>query len=103
MTQSTPQITALGKRACPECGGEMEWNAAKQALTCPFCGFIPKEQPTTATADPSAIVEHDLEAALANVSNEQRGYGTETTSVKCQSCQAISVFEPGKVAQKCPF
>jgi hypothetical protein len=100
MTTATAEITALGKRPCPECGGEMEWNAAKQALACPFCGFIPKEQPSLSA---SGIVEHPLEAALAAIPAEGRGYGATTVQVKCQSCQAISVFEPDRVAQRCPF
>lgn len=99
----TPEIKALGKRPCPDCGGEMEWNATKQVLSCPFCGFIPKEQPTRGAAAGGDIAEHDLEAALANVDAEHRGYGTPTVSVKCESCHAISVFEPGRVAQRCEF
>ena len=95
-------VTALGKHPCPDCGGEMEWNAGKQVLSCPFCGFIPKEQPKSA-ADAAGIREHDLEKALADTSAEKRGYGTETIKVKCQSCQAISVFEPTRVAQRCEF
>ena len=96
------QVTAIGKRACPDCGGDMEWNAAKQVLACPFCGFIPKEQPTVGGDNP-AIVEHPLEQALANAGDEKRGYGIETVTVKCQSCHAISVFPAGRAAQRCEF
>jgi len=35
----------------------MEWNAAKQALSCPYCGLVPKEQPANAAG---AGIEHDL-------------------------------------------
>jgi hypothetical protein len=80
----------------------MEWNAAKQVLACPYCGFVPKEQPRSG-ADAAGIVEHDLEKALGDPGNEKRGYGAETIKVKCQSCQAISVFEPTRVAQRCEF
>jgi hypothetical protein len=96
------EIKALGKRACPDCGGEMEWNAAKQVLACPFCGFVPKEQPTRGEGA-GTIQEHPLERALTDVDNEHRGYGAPTIKIKCQSCQAISVFEAGRVAQRCDF
>jgi hypothetical protein len=108
------QITALGKRPCPDCGGELEWNAAKQVLACPYCGFVPKDQPPrgpsaaavsppAATATPS-VVELDLERALIEVGAGGRGYrNTDTIKVKCQSCHAISVFEPTRVAQRCDF
>jgi hypothetical protein len=80
----------------------MEWNAAKQALACPYCGFVPKEQPANAAAA-AGIVEHNLESALAGADDSRRGYGAETVKVKCQSCNAISVFEPSRVAQRCDF
>lgn len=96
------EIKALGKRACPDCGGEMEWNAAKQVLACPYCGFVPKEQPTRGEGA-GTIHEHDLEAALTEVGDERRGYGVPTIKIKCQSCHAISVFEAGRVAQRCDF
>jgi hypothetical protein len=95
-------VTALGKRPCPDCGGELEWNAARQALACPYCGLVPKEQPASAAAA-AGVAEHDLEKALAGTSNDRRGYGTETVKVKCQSCNAISVFEPSHVAKRCDF
>ena len=95
-------VTALGKRPCPDCGGEMEWNAAKQALSCPYCGFIPKEQPGSA-AEAAGTAEHDLEKALAGTGDDHRGYGAQTEKVKCQSCNAISVFEATHVAKRCDF
>ena len=49
------------------------------------------------------IVEHDLVAALRGIPDEQRGWQAKKISVKCQSCQAISVFDPGHVSQRCDF
>ena len=95
-------VEALGKRPCSDCGGDLEWIPAKQMLACPYCGFVPKEQPKS-QADASGIVEHDLEKALGEAGDDRRGYGTQTVKVKCQSCQAISVFEPTRVAQRCEF
>ena len=34
---------------------------------------------------------------------DARGWQAEKTSVRCQSCQAISVFDPSKVGQRCDF
>ena len=88
---------------CPACGAEAHWNPAKQALICPFCGT---ESP--ASCEPAApttvIVEHDLVAALREHSRLARAAGRrEKTSVRCQSCQAISVFDADKVGQRCEF
>ena len=49
------------------------------------------------------IVEHDLVAALRAIPDAARGWQAEKTSVRCQSCQAISVFDAGKVGQRCEF
>jgi hypothetical protein len=49
------------------------------------------------------VVEHDLAAALRNIPDSKRGWQTAKVSVKCQSCQAISVFDPERVGQRCEF
>jgi hypothetical protein len=94
------EVTALKKFHCPACGAEAQWDPAKQALVCPFCGTTAPAQVDQATGE---IREHDLVAALREFGQGHRGWETERTSVKCQSCQAISVFEPGRVAQRCEF
>ncbi|MEO7760744.1 MAG: zinc ribbon domain-containing protein [Casimicrobiaceae bacterium] len=87
------------KYHCPACGAEAQWNPKKQALICPFCGV---ESP--AKIDPSgAIAEHDLVAALRGIPDSGRGWQADKVAVKCQSCQAISVFDPNKQAQRCQF
>lgn len=93
-------VTALQKFHCPSCGAEAQWNPAKQALVCPYCGTTSPSQLDQATGE---IREHDLVVALREFGTERRGWKTERISVKCQSCQAISVFEPGRVAQRCDF
>ncbi len=96
------EITALRKHPCPECGGDAEWNAAKQALACPFCGTVLPFTEGTAT-EGEVIKEHDLIDALQNVPAEDRGWQDTKVTVKCQSCHAISVFSPDRVAQRCDF
>src|SRR6478672_10928907 len=94
------EISARSKFSCPACGAEAQWNAANQALVCPFCGTVsPMKEPT----EGGAIEEHDLVAALRSIPDDQRGWQTEKKSVKCQSCQAITVFDPTRVAQRCDF
>lgn len=96
------EVRALKKHPCPECGGDAEWNPSKKALACPYCGTILPESPGT---DPfgATIVEHDLEAALASIPPADRGLGAEKRSVRCESCQAISIFDPTRAAQRCDF
>ena len=97
-----PEVSALRKHPCPECGGDAEWNAAKQALACPFCGTIlPWADGENAMG--AAIVEHDLETALSSVPDDARGLHEEKKSVRCESCRAISVFDADRAAQRCDF
>jgi ribosomal protein S27E len=96
------EVSALKKHPCPECGGDAEWNAAKKALACPFCGTVlPWSDGEDALG--AAIVEHDLAAALAKIPTDARGLKAEKKSVKCESCQAISIFDPDRAAQRCDF
>lgn len=93
------EIAAQKKYACPSCGGEAQWNPTKQALTCPYCGT---ESPAEISAE-GEIREHELAAALRGVDADHRGWQAEKTTVKCQSCQAITVFDPSRAAQRCDF
>lgn len=97
------EVLAQQKFACPACGGEAQWNPAKKALVCPFCGTTSPAQVELTAAGQQTIVEHDLVAALRAVPDERRGWQTDKTMVKCQSCQAISVFDAAHVAQRCDF
>jgi hypothetical protein len=94
--------SARDKFHCPACGAEANWNPAKQALICPFCGTESPATLQTRGAD-SVIVEHDLVAALRGIPDSARGWQAEKVSVRCQSCQAISVFDAGKIGQRCDF
>src|SRR5262245_42787534 len=92
--------TAQQKFACPACGAEAIWNPGKQALVCPYCGTT---SPAKIDQASGGIIEHDLVAALRQFASERRGWKAEKLTVRCQSCQAISVFDPNTVAQRCQF
>jgi len=54
-------------------------------------------------ADTGRVVELDLVAALRGIGDDKRGWRAEKRYVKCQSCQAISVLDPQRQAQRCEF
>ncbi len=97
-----PVASARDKFHCPACGAEASWNPAKQALVCAFCGTVSPATLQTRGAD-TIIVEHDLVAALRNLPDTARGWQADKTSVRCQSCQAISVFDAQSVGRRCDF
>ncbi len=94
------EVTAISKFACPGCGGEAVWTPAKKALVCPYCGTV---SPAELKADGSLIEESDLVTALRSIPEDQRGWAAQRKTVRCQSCQAISVFDAKRVAQRCDF
>lgn len=94
------EVTALSKFACPGCGGEAVWTPSKHALVCPYCSTV---SPAELKADGSLIEENDLVAALRSMPEDQRGWAAERKTVRCQNCQAISVFNETRVAQRCDF
>src|SRR5581483_10824624 len=97
------EVTAQQKFSCPACGAEAQWNPAKNALICPFCGTTSPAQTQLTASGAEVVVEHDLAAALRGIPDEQRGWQAERVSVRCQSCQAISVFDPARIGQRCDF
>jgi hypothetical protein len=92
-------IAALEKHPCAACGAQAEWNPSKQLLVCPFCGT---SAPFTVDAN-GALVENDLTRALRELPDDERGWMTAKRSVQCQSCKAVSVFDPERVGQNCDF
>lgn len=99
------EATAQSKYACPACGAEATWSPAKGALICSFCGTT---SPATVSLtgfsqSADAIIEHDLVTALRNIPDSARGWNAQRTQVRCQSCQAISVFDEKNVGQRCDF
>lgn len=93
-------IAALEKHACAACGAQAEWNPSKQLLVCPFCGT---SAPFTIDKESGALVENDLAKALRDLPDEARGWLAEKRTVQCQSCKAVSVFDPERVGQNCQF
>jgi predicted RNA-binding Zn-ribbon protein involved in translation (DUF1610 family) len=93
------ETDALQKFTCPSCGGEAVWNPARQKLVCPFCGT---ESPAPLAAT-GGVVEHDLAAALRGLGSEAHGWQADKREVRCQSCNGISVLDPARQAQNCPF
>lgn len=97
------EATAQQKFHCPACGAEATWNAAKQALVCGYCGVTSPAKLETTPGGDAVIQEHDLAAALRSIPDAARGWQAEKVQVRCQSCQAISVFDPERVGQRCDF
>ena len=102
MTDPAPTSTAIGKHPCPECGGDLEWNAARQALVCPYCGTEAVWSPAQANDPGDPIVENDLDTALRDPSATHQ-WSEDKIEVKCRSCHAISVFVGTRAAQRCDF
>lgn len=94
------ELTALEKFACPACGAQAEWSAGKIMLVCPYCGT---QSPAKLDSDTGKIVEHDLATALREAPEDWRGWNSVRKTVKCRSCQAITVFDAAKIGQNCSF
>ena len=93
------ELSAQQKLACPACGGEAQWNPAKKALVCAYCGT---ESPYE-LKDGGEVVEHDLVAALKAIPQAARGWQDDRRPVRCQHCQAISVFSGAQQGKACDF
>ncbi|MFO1475438.1 MAG: zinc ribbon domain-containing protein [Verrucomicrobiota bacterium] len=96
------EALAQKKFSCPACGAEAQWNPGRSALICPFCGTVSPTQ-IELEAGGEKVVEHDLASALRGIPDDQRGWQAAKTSVRCQSCQAISVFDAERIGQRCDF
>ncbi len=94
------EVIAINKYLCPACGAQAVWTPSKKALICPYCST---ESAAELQGDGTLVGESDLAEALRALPDEKRGWAAERKTVKCQSCQAISVFDEKRVAQACDF
>lgn len=69
-------------------------------LVCSFCGTA---APFSVDDKTGALIEHDLVKALREIPDNDRGWLEERRTVQCQSCKAVSVFDPARVGQNCDF
>lgn len=79
---------------CKNCGGEMTWDPASDALICAHCDArVPVPRAET------AIVERPL----ADAGAAAKGFGIETRTSSCKSCGARVSYEGRETALECPF
>jgi predicted RNA-binding Zn-ribbon protein involved in translation (DUF1610 family) len=82
-------------------------------MTCDYCGYQAPvseagsmTQVHTQTHVDGAVVdsvqEHDLLKGL-ELAGQAEGWGTQTRTFKCNSCNAMIAVEPGVTATVCPF
>ena len=93
---------AQGKFHCPACGGETTWDPSTKTLICAYCATPASEHPE-ALIQQDTIREHDLAEALERLPDSARGWSPKASSVRCQSCNAISVFEAEHAGKRCDF
>ena len=93
-TAEAVKPVTVGKHPCPECGGNLEWNPARQALACPYCGTVVPWSPAQA-AEPVPRSSSRTWRPRCAIRPAARGWGDGRREVQCQSCQAISVFVDG--------
>lgn len=79
---------------CRNCGANMVWDPAVDALSCGYCGHtlvVPRLEGT--------IVERTLEEA----GTAARGFGVATRAAKCTRCGATTDFTGQDVSTSCVF
>ena len=97
------EAVARSRFACAQCGGEATWNPERKVLACSHCGTVAPVDLTMAPDSSVTIEEHDLVAALESIPSDRRGWQQSKIQVRCQSCTAISVFDPDKIGKRCEF
>ena len=59
-----PDATTQKKFSCPACGGEAQWNPAKKALICPFCGATSPAQAELTASRQTVTARRTLDLEL---------------------------------------
>ena len=79
---------------CDNCGADMTWDPAVDALSCEYCGNeqqVPRGEGT--------IVERSFD----EVSQAETGFGVELRVTKCSNCGARVAFEGSSTSEECVY
>ena len=79
---------------CQNCGADLTWDPAEDALSCEYCGNVvpvPRGEGT--------ILERPLEEA----GDAARGFGVELRVSKCSNCGARVTFDEASTAELCVY
>ncbi|MCC6522952.1 MAG: hypothetical protein IT373_09845 [Polyangiaceae bacterium] len=97
---------------CPQCGGQLRYDAATQSMKCPYCGAQHAAPPQQAAPQPYAQAQVQQQPAAGVVREipieegmrlAQRGYGTPVSQIECGECGATVTVNPNEQTVKCAF
>jgi DNA-directed RNA polymerase subunit RPC12/RpoP len=94
MTQSAPAETF----PCSNCGAKLAYDAATQAMACPYCNARQAIAPQPQAA--AVVREVALEEGLRMAA---RGYGAPVTTLDCKECGATVHVGEGERTTTCAF
>ena len=93
----TADTEADTDKKCPSCGGTMDFNPAKNNMTCPYCGYE-----EDITVNDAAFTAEELDFNFAE-NDESCDWGTATRTVICKACGAETVYDFNDIASECPY
>jgi DNA-directed RNA polymerase subunit RPC12/RpoP len=83
---------------CSNCGAKLAYDAATQAMACPYCNAKQAIAPQPAAA--GVVRETSLEEGLRMAA---RGYGAPVTTLDCKDCGATVHVGEGERTTTCAF
>ncbi len=79
---------------CANCGADMTWDPAADALSCAYCGNVVQVPRAEGTI---------VERALDDAGSAARGFGVELRVARCANCGARVTFEETSTAEVCVY
>lgn len=97
--QSNPQIEKenINRFLCPNCAGNMTFDAGLGKLLCPYCGYAKEVESSL------DVREKSYEEFLRPDASQLQPMARDAMQVNCTSCGAIVQFTPPDTATECAF
>jgi DNA-directed RNA polymerase subunit RPC12/RpoP len=99
MSESSEEASEVGAGEqeafpCTQCGANMTWDPAADALSCAYCANVVQVPRGEGTV---------VERALSDAGAAARGLGVELRVAKCQTCGARVSYETSATARQCVY
>src|SRR5262249_18651067 len=95
----SPKAPPPGRKfPCAKCGARLDFDPSSHGLTCPYCAYLDKIEPTA-----KEVQERDWDEFWSQHEEQDEQLAGRSSQVTCTVCGAVVLVEDRVQTDKCPY